>query len=173
MKIFKYIALVMIGCIILFFGIGLFTPTVTYTNTISINASPAKCFRLFMDTARMNEWMPGFKSFKIEKGKGLEEGSKWNLVLIQEGQSFDMSETVKTVKPDEQFSFLLENAVLHNTVDMYFKPSGSNTELVVNNIVSGNNIMWKSLFYFNKSRLQDQSMEMYDDLKTMIETSPE
>ena len=173
MRIFKYIALTLVALLVIFFSIGLFNPAITYSNQITIHASPAKTFKLFADTSRLHEWMTGFSSFTKISGKDDSAGSKWKLVLIQEGQTYDMTETIlKNNSPDE-YSFLLENAVLTNNVDMHFKPSSAGTELTVNNKVRGNNLMWRSLFYFFESRLKQESDEMYDDLKTMVETSVE
>lgn len=171
MKIFKYIALTLVGLLVIFFGIGLFNPDIVYTNKITIHATPEKTFRLFNDTSLLKEWMPGFNSITKISGEPGRRGSKAKLVLVQDGQTYEMTETILKNDPPDQFSFLLENAVLSNKIDMHFKKTPEGTELSVNNIVSGNNIMWKSMFFFFGSRLKQQSDEMYDDLKTMIETS--
>ncbi|MEP7265892.1 MAG: SRPBCC family protein [Bacteroidota bacterium] len=172
MKIFKYIALVLVGLLIIFFSIGLFQPEISYTNKVIINADPHKVYTLFQDTTKMKEWMPGFNSFTSIKGKPATVGSQWKLILIQEGEKYEMNETLTIIKPDEQYSFILDNAVLSNNVDMYFKPVAGKTELTVENKVRGNNIMWRSLFYFFKGRLTEQSSMMYDGLKKMIENTP-
>jgi carbon monoxide dehydrogenase subunit G len=169
MKIFKYIALTLFALLVIFFCIGVFNRQIHYTNTIEINASPQKSFALFADTNRMKEWMPGFQSFKKISGTDMQKGSKWKLILMQEGAAYDMTETIIEVKQGEQYSFHLENAVLTNKVDMFFKPSGSKTELTVNNTVAGNNIFWSALFFFFKSGLEEKSQMMYVSLKDMIE----
>jgi carbon monoxide dehydrogenase subunit G len=169
MKIFKYIALTLFGLLVIFFLIGVFNPNINYINKIELNASPQKSYSLFADTAIMNQWMPGFQSFEKISGTSMEKGSKWKLVLVQEGATYEMTETIVEAKPGEQYSFLLENAVLKNKVDMYFAPSGSKTELTVNNTVTGNNIFWRSLFFFFKSNLKEQSQAMYISLQEMIE----
>ncbi len=169
MKIFKYIALLLFALLVIFFAIGLFNPSVTYSNKIVIDATPSKSYTVFMDTARMKEWMPGYSSFKLLKGKAMEKGSTWKLVLLQDGQEYEMNETITTIIPDVQYSFDLENAVLKNSIDMYFIAKGSQTELVANNTVRGNNIMWRSLFFIFKWKLHEQSQLMYEDLKKSIE----
>jgi hypothetical protein len=171
MRIFRYISFALLALLIVFFSIGLFTPEVSYTNRISIQASPEKSFTLFCDTSLMKEWMPGFTSVELKKGDGKSKGSEWRLVLTQDGQEFEMKETILEYRQGSNYHFLLENAVLRNTISMQFNKQNGNTDLVVNNNVEGNNIMWRSLFFFYKNRLSEQSMEMYDDLKTMIETN--
>lgn len=172
MRIFKYIALTLTALLVIFFSIGLFQPEVSYTNKVVINATPQKSYSLFQDTARMKLWMPGFLSFTSIKGKPMEVGSQWKLILVQEGEKYEMRESVTVVKPGEQYSFILDNAVLSNKVDMYFKPVDGKTELTVENKVRGNNIMWRSLFYFFKGGLTEQSDLMYGELKKMIENTP-
>jgi uncharacterized membrane protein len=169
MRIFKYVAMVLVALLVIFFAIGLFNPEVKYSNKIVINASPAKSYSVFMDTTRMKEWMPGYSSFTLLEGKAMEKGSKWKLVLLQDGQEYEMNETITTLIPDVQYSFDLENAVLRNSIDMYFIAKAGQTELVSNNKVRGNNIMWRSLFILFKPKLHEQSQLMYEELKKTIE----
>ena len=152
--------------------IGLLTPSISYDSTITVNVPVEKAFTLFSDTSKMKDWMPGFVSLKLDSGNTIARGSKMTLILIQEGQEYDMTETMTTFIPNQHYAYLLENAVLHNQVDILFTPIGNSTTIKVNNLVIGNNIIWRSVFYFYKKRLVQLNKEIYSNLKKMIESQP-
>ena len=171
MKIFKYLALFFLLLIASFFILGLVTPSVVYENKVTVNAPIEKAFALFMDTTKMKEWIPGFVSIKNDSGDLTTPGSKLHLVLLQEEQKYEMTEVVTTYKPNQQYSYLLENAVLRNNVDIRFKAIGNQTEIKAHNYVRGNSIIWRSIFFFYKKEFFDQGQKTVDDLKKMIENS--
>ena len=169
MKIFKYIALFFIVLIASFFILGLFTPSIVYENKVTVNAPVEKAFSLFMDTTKMKLWIPGFVSIKNDSGDLTTPGSKLHLVLLQEEQKYEMTEVVTAYKPNQQYSYLLENAVLRNDVDIRFKATGNQTEIKSYNYVRGNSIIWRSIFFFYKKDFFKKGQKTYDDLKIMIE----
>lgn len=170
MKIFKYIALLFLFLIATFFAIGIFTPSFTYQNKVTVNAPVEKVFMLFTDTAKMKEWLPGFISITNDSGIPYSIGSKWNLVLVQEDQRYEMTETMMAFKVNKQYSYQLDNAVLRNQVDIYFKPDGNKTEITAHNFVTGNSIIWRSIFFFYEKEFYRQGQETYVNLKKIIES---
>ena len=171
MRIFKFIAILFIVLIIGFFAIGLFSPSLTYQNSITVNAPVDKAFELFTDTVKMHEWIPGFISFTNESGGNFNRGSKWKLILIQEDQHYEMIETITAYVPNQQYSYNLENIVLRNQVDVYFKPIGNMTEIISHNLVTGNNLIWRSVLFFFEKELYNNGQESFADLKKMIESN--
>ena len=152
--------------------IGILTPSISYKTSITVSASVEKAFSLFSDTSKMKDWTPGFVSISLDSGKPITQGSKMTLILIQEGQQYEMTETITTFIPHQQYSYLLENAVLHNQVDLFFISNGNSTIINVYNKVIGNNIIWRSVFFFYKKRLDEMNKEIYSNLKKMIESQP-
>lgn len=137
-----------------------------------VNAPLEKTFTLFNDTTKMKQWMPGFVSITNISGQPNTVGSKWKLVLEQDGQLFEMTETMTAFKQNEQFAFLLENEVLSNECTISFKPNDNQTEIISDNVVHGNNMLWKSAFFFFKDYFRETGQTTYDNLKKMIETTP-
>lgn len=171
MKIFKYLAISFIVLIIGFFSIGLFAPSVSYQNKVIINAPVEKVFTLFTDTTKMNQWVPGFISFTNDSGGNYNKGSKWKLILIQDGQHYEMTETMTVFEPNLQYSYILENIVLRNYVDVYFKSIGNTTEVTSHNLITGNNMIWRSIFFFHEKNFLARGQATYNDLKKMIESN--
>ncbi len=169
MKIFKYIALFFLLLIASFFAVGLLTPSLTYENSVVVDAPVEKAFALFMDTSKMKEWVPGFVSIKADSGALNNPGTILTLILLQDGQQYEMTETITTIKPNEQYAYQLDNTVLRNLVDVRFISKGNQTQITSNNFVTGNSIIWRSVFYFYKKGFYEQGQKTYDDLKKMIE----
>ena len=171
MKIFKYISLTFLILIFGFFAIGLFSNSISYQNKVIVNAPVEKAFVLFTDTTKMKEWLPGFISFTNDSGGNFNRGSKWKLILLQEGQRYEMEETMTVYEPNKQYSYILENIVLRNYVDVYFKANGNTTEITSHNLIKGNNLIWRSIFFFYEKDLFEKGEKTFEDLKKMIESN--
>lgn len=114
--------------------------------------------------------MPGFVSLINDSGSNFNPGSKRKLLLLQEGQIYEMNETITVFKPNEQLSYLLENSVLHNQVNVFFKAEGTKTIITSNNFVSGNSLIWRSIFFFYKKDFNERGQKILTDFKKMAET---
>jgi uncharacterized protein YndB with AHSA1/START domain len=176
MKIFKKVLLYLLVFIILlvglFFLIGALNPSYSYQTKVEINKPREQTWKIFMDESKAGEWMEGFKSFETVSGAPGKEGSVFRLTIVQEGKEFVMTETNTTVREPEQYSFVLENDVLTNVIDIRLAESGGKTTITSDEKVTGKNIFWKSLFVWFHSTFKNGSQENLNDLKRYIEKQP-
>lgn len=171
MRILKWVGGILAAIVVIFFLIGVFVPTFTYVSRIEVNAPVEHAWAVFNDESRVGEWMTGFKSIETISGNPNEVGSKFRLVFEEDGKEIVMTETMTAFEPHERFAFDLVNEVMNVNVDIRFASSGGKTEITATSLVDGNNIFWKSLLPLFKSGFEDRSQEMYDKLKTLIETT--
>lgn len=142
---------------------------ISYQNSIIVNASPKESFNVFNDTLAMKQWISGLTRIEFVEGRMNEVGSKWKLILDQEGAHYEMLETMTAYERDKRFAFTLVNDVFITDVDIRFTPSRQGTIITADNTLKGKNILWHSLFVVLCSQLKTQSQEMYDNLKLIID----
>jgi hypothetical protein len=169
MKIFKYTALFFLALLILFFGCGIVVSEIKYTNRVVVNKDCENSFKVFNDTSMMKEWLQGFVSLQLVKGEYMQEGSKYRLILEQDGDQYEMDETLISVMENRHCSFFLENDVLTNRFDVHFNPVDKGTEIKVDNTVKGKNILWRAIFFVLQHKFYDQGKATYNSLKAVIE----
>lgn len=176
MKIFKKILLYLLVFILvlvaLFFIIGWANPTVAFQTKVEIDKPREQAWKLFMDESKTGEWLEGFKSYETVSGAPGKEGSVFRITIVQDGQEFVVTETNTTVRPPEQYSFVVENDVLTSVVDVHLAESGGKTILTSDEKVTGKNIFWRSLFFWFKSMFQNSSQQNLNNLKRYIEKQP-
>jgi len=168
-KILKCLGVIILLLVSAFFSLGIFIPSLNYDNKILVNKPVEQSFRVFTNVFSFSEWIPGFKNIKWLSGKQNEIGSKWEMTVVQEGEKYTMTETLTYFKENELFAFKLENDMLTNDVEIRFVNKGETSEIISSNHIEGKNIFRKSLFVFSHSYFKQQSKEMYDKLKEVIE----
>lgn len=169
MKILVRIVQVITALILIFFSIGMFIEEFEYRTETLVNADTSTAFKVFSNPDNASEWLPGFVRFENVKGEPMTEGSQWKMILAQNGEELEMLETVKTIKPNEQFSFLLEHDIMETDVDVFFEVRDGKTVIRSINKVRGNGLFWRSLLPLMKSMMQNQASESYEKLATLIE----
>jgi uncharacterized protein YndB with AHSA1/START domain len=144
-------------------------PVQEYTTTVTVHAPVEKTFSVFMDTSRLREWMPGYRQIVNISGKENEPGSKWKIVFFENGQEIVMTETVTGFKPNELFTFNVQNEVMNSDNEIRFAVQDNSTVITAHAKYEGGNIFWKSLFVFFNSGMKKQSEQMYNDFKKIAE----
>ncbi|MCH8904602.1 MAG: hypothetical protein IIA45_11885 [Bacteroidetes bacterium] len=72
-------------------------------------------------------------------------------------------------KEYELFAFTLTNDVMQIDVEFKFEQKDYKTIITVNNLVSAEGLVWKSMFYLMSSQFARQSQKSYEMLKEVIE----
>lgn len=171
MRILKYLFAVIAVLGIGFYLVGVLVPRFTYTNEVQINASPAEVWAVFTDEARTSQWMAGFKGFENVRGNELEVGSQWRMKLVQNGEEFEVLQTITQVSADEQFSFTLDADVMVAKVDITLQPVDQGTRFLALSEVQGKSAAWRSLLWMAKSNMQSQGQTNYLALKAVVENN--
>ena len=80
-----------------------------------------------------------------------------------------MVEEMTGYKEYELFAFTLNNDVMQIDVEFKFEQKDYKTIITVNNLVSAEGLVWKSMFYLMSSQFARQSQKSYEMLKEVIE----
>lgn len=171
MKILFYVLGFIAFCLFSFYLIGVFVPKTEYENTILVNRSIDKCWKVFSDDTLIYDWMPGLKKIEYLKGKEMQAGSEFRMHLEEAGQAYVITETINDVKMNESYSFTLNNEVLTNNIQFEFKETAPyTTEIKSINSVEAKNWFLKSLFIFLKSDFKEQDLKTLNNFKNLVES---
>jgi hypothetical protein len=111
------------------------------------------------------------KNVKWISGRPNEIGSKWEMMIEQDGNSYVMTEELIAFKENELFVVKMENEYLTNDMEVRFIDKGAATEIFSSSRVTGKNIFLKSLFVFSRYTFTNRDREMYAQLKEAIDAS--
>lgn len=171
MKALKIIGGILLLLIIAFFLIGVINPTSTYENTITINKPVDQVWEVFMDPGTMDQWLVGMQSIETLEGEPMEEGSRYRLVFVMEGERIEVTEHVEEVRENELFAFSLESDPLTSEVEIQFIPVDSTvTRVQALTVAEGKGMLWKPVISLSGSMMQQQSQQSYDKLKQLVES---
>ncbi|RMI19684.1 MAG: hypothetical protein D6681_02775 [Calditrichaeota bacterium] len=171
-KFLRYPLIVLAVLIVGFLLIGVFVPEFSYENRLVINAPVEKAFAVFIDTSYTRRWLSGFKRFEHIQGEPLQPGSKWRLIIEEQGEVFELTEEMTDYRENERFAFVLEADVLTSEVTIRFQPLDSTRcEMIATTRVRGKGMLWKSLLPLFKSGMQSHAQRDYEKLKGLMEAT--
>ena len=146
-------------------------PEIEYEAEVTVNESPAKSWKVFTDTTKMSDWVLNFKSIETIKETPEKVGSKYLLTVVDDGEEYEMTETVTSYITEKYYSLLLENDMLINNVDYSFEALGDKTRIITTHKLKGKDILMKAIFPLMKGMFIDQASEDLEKLKGLIERS--
>jgi uncharacterized protein YndB with AHSA1/START domain len=168
MKIIKIILTSLVILVLSFLSIGLFVPSYEYQNSVTVAASPQKCWDIFHDTTLMSQWMDGFESVTLKEGEYLAVGSNYEIVINSGNERMVMQEQLLQIKAPEKITYQLDNDVLKSEYTFSFE--GAETTTITSRYkITGANLIWRSILFLSKSYMADQSQAQLDGLKKVIE----
>ena len=170
MKILKIISAVIAALILLFLSLGMFSPSIHYINSVLVSSTPEKCWAAIQDTSRMGQWMEGFESFKRIQGDSLTPGTVYELVLVQDKRMV-MTEKVMEVNKPSRIAFQLTNEVLQSDYRFEFTSEKDQTVITASYKITGNNLLWKSVFVLSRSYFEGQGNKQLEALKKVVESN--
>lgn len=174
MKTLKWVLIGIISMVAIFLLIGVFSPEHTAVSTVKVSASAQKCWSVFEDSSRMEEWMTGFKSIELQSGEVGVPGSI-SLVTLADpaGDDAQLYETLIAFNPPRNYQFDYYNDYVKGNVNIDFVESNGETTITSTNTYSGTSAFLKSMFYFMTENIQKTSDSQYQALKKSIEETPD
>jgi uncharacterized protein YndB with AHSA1/START domain len=170
MRILKISGLIFGFLLVIFFLLGVFVPDFEYENSVTIHADRQTCWNNFHDVSKMKMWMEGFESLTLKSGAPLQQGSRYEVVFVGDGERMVMDETITAVKPPEMVSYDLNNDVLNSVFTFSFQSVNEHQTTIHSNYkVTGKNLLWRSILFLSKSYFIETGQKQLDDLKKMIE----
>lgn len=168
MKALKITGIVLTIIVVVFFGIGLIVPSYEYDSTIEVNAPVEKCWSIFNDVTKMNQWLKGFESLTLKSGDSLKVGSVYEIVVTDSDHRMVMSEKITEVNAPKKISYQLNNDVLRSDFSFSFDGT-SPTKITSHYKVTGNNIAWKSILFLSKPYMTGSAADQLSSLKSVTE----
>ena len=149
MKILKYLLIIIGVLLILFFAMGLTTPSVSYGHEIIVDKPAKETWAISQDPAKFDQWLEGFKSIQLIEGKQDEVGSKYK-VVVDPGDGQDEFEMIQTLVAHQPYEY----AELHFASDfMDFEQiyrhttlKDGKTSVKTESKVMAKNLFMKSMF---------------------------
>lgn len=172
MKALKITGIVLAVLIVVYFSLGIITPSYSYSSQVIIERPIAHTWKVFTDPDNTGKWLEGFKSIETIEGEPMTVGSKFRIVFLQDGEEFEMLETMTAIDENERFAFDLETEVHTGSVDIRFSELDSmQTEITAVTVSEGKNLFMKSMFVLMKGYFQSMSDQQYAKLKEVIEAT--
>lgn len=172
---FKKIIFILLGVIaaliIGFVAIGYVKPEYRGSVSVTVNAPVSKTFAVFNDTANMHKWMNNFKSINNISGAKNEVGSKWAITYNENGRDLVITETITAYEPEKLFAFDMEDEFAKFQIEIHFEEVNGQTVIKQTSKGAGKNIPARSMIALVSGSIEKQQQEMYNKLKTLVESS--
>ena len=148
MKILKYLLIALAVILILFFGMGLIMPSVSYGHTISVDKPIKEAWAVSQDQDKYHLWLEGFKSMELLEGEYFEVGSKYKVIVEPgEGQPpFEMIETIESIEEFEHVTMNFDSDMMDFYQHMTFEENDGVTTVTTDSKVMAKGLMTRSMF---------------------------
>jgi len=148
MKFLKYLLLIILTLVLIFFLIGLLKPSVKYGSEVVADKPVAEAWAVGMDETKYGQWLEGFKSMELLEGEKGAIGSKYKVVVNPgEGQpDFEMIETIEDFKENEYVKLDFDSEMMDFKQKMSFSEKDGKTTIKTESVVEGKGIMMRSMF---------------------------
>ena len=156
MKFLKYALIFIVVVVLLFFGKGLLTPSISYENEITVNTSAKEAWVVMNDESNLPKWIEGFKKVELVSGTPNTVGAVSNVYVEEQGQEMIMQETITSVKENEHMAMTFTMDFMDMDYKMSFEEQGGQTIIKSASTVKGNGIMAKSMISFMKGSMESQ-----------------
>jgi len=173
MKILKFLGLLLIGFVLLFFVMGLVKPSVDYGHTITVDKPLKEAWAVHQDVSKYDQWLEGFKSIKLISGKKGVPGSTYKVVVNPgEGQpDFEMIETVVEYKKFDLVNLSFDSDMMVFNQTTSFAENNGKTSITTDSKVNAKGIIMRSMFAIMETfagSFQKQEEKNLESLKALI-----
>jgi len=170
MKFLKYLIIVVAVFSASFICVGFINPTITYETTVLVNKPVSHSFAVFNNPFNRKKWMPGFKSITTMSGLPNQVGSTYELIFEEGGEEIILTEEVTEFERNKLFAFNMSNEVFNSKIKITFEEEDGKTRITSTSVVTGSNMMFRSMFPFMKSVMEEKDKEMFTSLRDFIES---
>lgn len=155
MKTLKKSGLILLIVFLCFVGLGLFLNNQEYQLETNINRPVNEVFQLYNDHNRLSEWLPEVKSFEPITETENEVGSKYKMIVDNDGKIVELIEIVTAFKKNEWVEMNFVSGWMHKYNKFTFSKSETGTKMIAKYTIEGTNPFAKSLFLFFTKSFQE------------------
>lgn len=138
--------------------------------TITINKPVEKVWELFMNPDILKHWLTGFVSTEHISGNVGETGSVSKLKFMERGKLVEVTETVVSATPNQQYTFEMDHNDFHAKTDIRLVSFSSRTEFIQTVQFFPKGFIMKLMMPIIKGAMKKQMTNELLNLKNFIET---
>lgn len=169
MKFLKYFLAFIIIALLVFFGRGLMTSSVSYENQIMLDSSPETAWEVMSDESSMPEWIDGFKKIEHVSGTPNTVGAVSKIYVDNDGQEMTMTETITALEPNEKMSMNFAMDFMEMDYTIILDEAEGQTQLTTQTTVAGNGLFAKSMISWMSGGMKAQEDVNLGKLKAIVE----
>jgi carbon monoxide dehydrogenase subunit G len=153
---------------VIFFAPAFFAGSIEYQNTVEIPRSPEFVWQQMIEPEKLGKWLKGLKSIEVLSGSPGKIGSKYRIIVEEDGDRFEAVETVTEVQDHKKFGFTLDGDLLTNDVVVTLEPKGSGTKYTQAESVKPKGILMRAMFFWMQSWMSGRSKEDLDNFRKFV-----
>lgn len=121
------------------------------------------------DTNYLGQWLEGFYSIEQIEGEEKGIGSKYKLVIANNGKEMEMIETVTEFEPYRLYSNSMDSEMMITNTTMKFMETASGTKIIVDSAFEPKGIIGNLLIRMGGHVIEEAYKKSYQRLKEVAE----
>lgn len=169
MKYLKYLLYAIGVLALIFFGMGILKPSISYESEVSFNKPIEEAWAVMSDETRITEWLKEIKRIEPKSGTPHTVGAVSEIYVDQNGEEMMMEETITALKTNEQIAMTFTMDFMSMDYEMILSERAGKTHILTKSKTVGNGIFAKSLLAFMSGSMKEQEDINLNNLKKVIE----
>ena len=169
MKYAKYLLYLILIIVLVFFGRGFLTPSVSYESEVLVDKSIEESWAVMSDESRMSEWIKEIKKVENVSGTPNTVGAVSKIYMDNSGEDYILEETITSIKPNEQIAMTFSMDFMKMDYEMLLSEREGKTHILTKSNTFGNGIFAKSILSFMTKPMKKEEDKNLNNLKIMIE----
>lgn len=170
MKAVKVILGIIIFISLVFFSTGLVVKENKYSLSVEVDKPLSEAFTAFNDLSKIQKWIPEIKKIDtIQFNTGI-SGSKFEMVVNNQGKEITMQEKVLVFVANEKVTLYFDAEGMLKTDEYLFKEENGKTQITLNaSFVSEDSYLLSCVFPYFKGTVKGIDEQYLNNFKTYIE----
>lgn len=171
MKAVKIIVITISIFVVVFLSIGFLMPETKYNTQVEIEKPVEVVFAAFNNSAELKNWIPEFKSIETIEEKLGKKGSRYKLLIENQGQEIAMEQKVIDFVPNEKVTLFYNTGAgnMLKTDGYTFKRKGNSTVILHTATCRSSGYLMACMLPIFQSKLKSQDKTYLSNFKTFIE----
>jgi len=168
MKILKYLLGLILLLVLIFFGRGLLTPSISYSTEITVDKNAEEAWAVMSDDSILPEWIAGFKKMELVSGEKNTVGAVSNIYIEEGATKMVMQETIKEYDPLKRIAMEFTMDFMNIDYSMDYAEKDGKTTLKSSTVTKGNNLFARSMLSFMQGGMKKNEDLNMGNLKRII-----
>jgi uncharacterized protein YndB with AHSA1/START domain len=136
---------------------------------VTINVPVQKVFTGFTDAGKMGQWIPGFERIEFLGGIMMGQGTRFRLVLNNNGKQTTAIQEIKMMKWNKLIEYTLDEKRIAVSTTVKFIPEDGSTIVITENEVHGKGLFWGTFLPFMKPAISAKARKSQEMFKVAME----